>query len=364
VVDVAQHRLEADIVIRKGIFFQPKTYFGRPRQQVAFLQEFGPEEQDLISRLLARVSIGQNTDYPGLPAPEASTLAAGPVTVNDLLLYWIHHGRVRVVPGISRFEGTTVHFSNGTSRDYDSIVWATGFNVRLPFLDDELIAWRDKVPVRYAGGILPEGAEKLYFVGLIAPRGPQIPIYGVQAKIVARMIALHEAAGPGGLALSTYFAELQEPETRIDVVRHLWLDQLADTERMLAALEVAARHQRLSAPERPTITASALVPAYRRLRSRRCQSTPPARPAGGCTARASLSRALPAARVPRTPNGSQPKARTSWRATFSTLKVKPPRTGCSRRDWRWSISTLTSRHRTIGLTPSIVPGRPPGDWTC
>jgi len=256
-VDVAQHRLEADIVIHKGRLFQPKTFFGRPRQQVSFLGEFSPEEQDLISRLLARVSIGQDTDYPGLPAPEASTLAGGPVTVNDLLLYWIHHDRVRVVPGISRFEGTTVHFSDGTSRDYDSMVWATGFNVRLPFLDDQLIAWGDKAPVRYAGGILPEGAEKLYFVGLIAPRGPQIPIYGVQAKIVARMIALHEAAGPDGLALSTYFAELQEPETRIDVVRHVWLDQMADTERMVSALEVAARHQHLLAPDRPAVSASA-----------------------------------------------------------------------------------------------------------
>ena len=256
-VDVAQHRLEADIVIHQGIFFQPKTFLGRPRGEVPFLSEFSPTEQDLISRLLARVSIGQNTDYPGLPAPEAGTLAGSPVTVNDLLLYWIHHGRVRVVPGISRFEGKTVHFSDGTSRDYDSIVWATGFNVRLPFLDDQLIAWRDKVPVRYAGGILPEGAEKLYFVGLIAPRGPQIPIYGDQAKLVARMIALHQAAGPDGLALSTYFAELQEPETRIDVIRHVWLDQMADTERILSALEVSARHQRLPAPDRSTAAASA-----------------------------------------------------------------------------------------------------------
>lgn len=233
-VDIAQHRLEADIVVRKGRFFQPKTYFGRPRQEVAFLREFSPEEQDLLQRLLARVSVGQNSEYPGLPAPEASTLAGGPVTVNDLLLYWIHHGRVRVVPGISRFEGRTVYFSDGTSRDYDSVLWATGFKVTLPFLDQNLIRWRDGVPVRYAGGILPEGAEKLYFIGLIAPRGPQIPIYGAQAKLVVRMLALRRTADLGG-----YFAELQEPETRIDIVRDRWLDQMADTERLLSALEVA-----------------------------------------------------------------------------------------------------------------------------
>jgi uncharacterized NAD(P)/FAD-binding protein YdhS len=30
-VDLAQHRLEVDVVMRKGIRFQPKTYFGVPR---------------------------------------------------------------------------------------------------------------------------------------------------------------------------------------------------------------------------------------------------------------------------------------------------------------------------------------------
>lgn len=236
-VDVAQHRLDVDIVIRKGIHFQPKTYFGVPRAEVAFLAQFTPDEQDLLNRLLARVSLGENANYPGMPAPQARTLADGAVTVNDLLLYWVHHGRIGIRPGIRRFDGRAVHFTDGTSREYDTVLWATGFDVSLPFLADDAIAWRSGTPVRYAGGILPEGAEKLYFVGLIAPRGPQIPIYGVQAKLIARMIALHDAAGPRGLALSNYFATVQEPESRIDVVRAVWNDQMSDTERLLGALE-------------------------------------------------------------------------------------------------------------------------------
>jgi hypothetical protein len=172
-----------------------------------------------------------------MPAPEARTLADGATTVNDLLLYWIHHGRIGIRPAISRFDGRTVHFGDGTSGEYDSILWATGFTVSLPFLDEDTITWRSGTPVRYAGGILPEGAEKLYFVGLIAPRGPQIPIYGVQAKLIARMIDLHTYAGPRGLALSNYFATVQDPELRIDVVRAIWNDQITDTERLLGALE-------------------------------------------------------------------------------------------------------------------------------
>lgn len=238
-VDVAQHRLEVDVVMHKGIHFQPKTYFGVPRAEVAFLAEFSPDEQDLINRLLARVSIGDARNYPGMPIPESRTIAGGAATVNDLMLYWVHHGRIGIKPGIERIDGPVVHFADGTSREYGSIVWATGFEVSLPFLDDDRITWRSGVPVRYAGGILPEGAEKLYFVGLIAPRGPQIPIYGVQTKLVARMIGLHDQAGPRGLALANYFATVQEPELRIDVVRAIWNDRMADTERLLAALEAA-----------------------------------------------------------------------------------------------------------------------------
>lgn len=251
-VDVAQHRLEADIVVRKGVFFQPKTYFGIPRQEVPWLSQFAPDEVDLISRLMARLSLGENSAYPGLPMPEAATLADGAVTVNDLLLYWIHHGRVRVQPGIARFDGKTVHFTDGTSKDYDSILWATGFHARLPFLDDNLISWRHDTPVRYAGGILPEGVEKLYFVGLIAPRGPQIPVYGEQAKLIVQMIALHEEAGHSTLSLANYFARMQEPEHRIDIVRAIWNDQMVDTQRLLAALAAAPSVRSGRAVPQPT----------------------------------------------------------------------------------------------------------------
>lgn len=236
-VDVAQHRLEADIVIRDGVYFQPKTYFGKPRQQVEFLAGFNPAEQDLINRLLARVSIGEWNDYPGMPEPKHRTLAEGSTVVNDLLLYWVHHGRVGIVPGIERFEGNAVHFTNGTAKEYDTILWATGFHSSLPFLDSALVPRRAGAPLRYAGGILPQGLEKLYYVGMIAPRGPQIPIYGMQAKVVARMLALHEEAGDGGADLTAYLSGLQESEDRIDIVRDVWLEQMKDTERLLSAFE-------------------------------------------------------------------------------------------------------------------------------
>ena len=63
------------------------------------------------------------------------------------------------------------------------------------------------------------------------------------------MIRLYEEAGLHGLALSNYFASLQEPELRIDIVRPVWREQMADTERLLTALEAApmARTEPISA---------------------------------------------------------------------------------------------------------------------
>ncbi|GAB3062357.1 hypothetical protein [Sediminivirga luteola] len=96
------------------------------------------------------------------------------------------------------------------------------------------------VPLRYGAGIVPAGLEKLYFIGLTAPRGPQIPIYGVQAEVVLRMLALHEAAPSGSAGLAGYLGRLQDADDRIDIVRAVWQEQLADTLRLLDAYSSAS----------------------------------------------------------------------------------------------------------------------------
>jgi cation diffusion facilitator CzcD-associated flavoprotein CzcO len=238
-VDAAQHRYDVDIVIRKGTYFQPKSYFGVPRQEVSWLAEFSPDEVDLISRLLARVSIGEWHNYPGMPKPEHRTLAEGATVVNSLLLYWVQHGRVAIRPGIDRISGKTVHFTDGTSSEYDTILWSTGFSSSLPMLDSSLVERRNGAPLRYAGGVVPKGLEKLYYIGMAAPRGPQIPVYGVQTKLAIRMIALHEAASGGFAGVATYLGGLQDDEHRIDIVRAVWEEQMTDTGRLLDALGAA-----------------------------------------------------------------------------------------------------------------------------
>ena len=199
--------------------------FGRPRAEIGWLSKLPVRVNERIARVMSDVVIGPARAYRGLPEPATRNLNEQPPVVNNLLPYWIQHGRIRVARGIERLDGRRVHFADGSSGEFDTILWATGFNVALPFLDPALVRWRDGVPLRTAGLTLPVGAENLYFVGLAAPRGPQLPVYSEQAELVARMLRLEPQRRS---ALSARFAETDVPDARIDIVRALWQRQMRD----------------------------------------------------------------------------------------------------------------------------------------
>ena len=240
-VDAANARLDSYISVRRGQTFQPKAMFGRPRAELRWLGKLPLALNERVSRLLVDVVVGKPSAYAGLPTPETRNLNKQPPVVNNLLLYWIHHGRITVVPGVTGFEGRTVRFTDGTAREFDTVLFATGFNVSFPFLDPELFTWRDGAPLRTAGMVLPVGVENLFFVGLAAPRGPQPPVYSMQAALLVRMLRIRERGGP---PLARHFAAIEPGESRIDIVRKLWLKQMERAGRTLDRLErsVAATH--------------------------------------------------------------------------------------------------------------------------
>src|SRR3954447_1023007 len=233
-VDAAQARLTTAISVRRGQVFQPKAIFGRPRAELRWLTRLPPVLQERVTRALVRVVVGPPEVYRGLPVPETRNLNDQPPVVNNLLLYWIQHGRIEVVPALRGIDGQVVHFVNGSAREFDTILWATGFRVTLPFLDRGLLTWDGGVPLRVGGLTVPVGLQRLYFIGFAAPRGPQLPVYSRQARLVARLLRLTEVRG----SLAGAF-DRQAPDRRIDIVRPVWNDQMRATERLVAKLETA-----------------------------------------------------------------------------------------------------------------------------
>ena len=233
VVDAANARLDAHISIRRGQMFQPKAIFGKPRAELRWLARLPAFAQERVTRALIDVVVGRTSAYRGLPEPATRNLDKQRPVVNNLLLYWIQHGRITVQPGIEGFAGRTVHFTDGTQSDFDTIIWATGFKVTFPFLAPELLTWQDATPLRVGGLTVPVGLERLYFVGLAAPRGPQLPVYSAQSELIARYLELLER---DDVALSAYLTARQTPDSRIDIVRRTWQAQMDRTHRELGRL--------------------------------------------------------------------------------------------------------------------------------
>jgi cation diffusion facilitator CzcD-associated flavoprotein CzcO len=217
-VDAAQSGRETYVSVRHGLVFQPKTLFGRPRSELPLLGRLPVRAQERVTRALIDVALGRPERY-GLPAPATRNLHLNRPVVNGQLLHFIHHGHVRVTPAITRFDGHDVHFTDGSVRTIDTIVYATGFKATVPFLHPALLKSADGVPLRVAGMTLPLGPEQLYFVGLAAPRGPQLPVYSAQARLVTKFLTAQERAPQ---QLSARFARASRPESRIDIPRHEW----------------------------------------------------------------------------------------------------------------------------------------------
>jgi cation diffusion facilitator CzcD-associated flavoprotein CzcO len=237
-VDAATARKATFLSMRHGQVFQPKTFFGRPRSELRLLGRLPGWLAERVSRSLVRISVGTSEDYPGLPKPATPNLNRQLPVVNSQLLYWIHHGRITVLPEITRIKGQTVTFSDSSTREFDTILWATGFKTSLPFLDGGLLSWRNGVPLRVGGLTVPVGPRRLYLVGLAAPRGAQFPVYSAQAKLIGRLIGLEpRLSRPLAEVLST----VGRPDDRIDILRPVWGRQMAATHRLLDALDRASK---------------------------------------------------------------------------------------------------------------------------
>lgn len=238
--ELAQAGHDITLSIRRGHLFQPKSFFGRPRGTLKIMK-LPPRILDPVLRGMIRMAVGRPETY-GLPEPVAKSLNDQRPVVNSLVLHWIQHGRIHPAPGLARFDGNDVVFSDGSVAEIDTVVWATGFRAVLPFLPDDLIERRHDIPLRVAGCILPaNGPANLYFVGLCAPRGPQLPVYSDQSEVIMDMLDLQQRIDR---PLVDVFSQTDTPEDQIDIVRSFWNDQMDATRRRLRTLARTAGGRR------------------------------------------------------------------------------------------------------------------------
>ncbi|MHC4879747.1 MAG: flavin-containing monooxygenase [Planctomycetota bacterium] len=189
-VEAGRHAECAFLSVREGRYLMPKFMFGRPADEVGdwvFRFRLPRWLRALLSWYPMHLVNGPH-ELAGLPKPQHRMFERQPV-MNSQLPLAIGHGLVKVKPPIAEFEGDCVRFSDGSREQVDVVIFATGYHIHMPFLEDELLEWHNGHPRLYLN-ILPEQHPGLFFAGLIEPRTRTFELIELQVELMARLIQL------------------------------------------------------------------------------------------------------------------------------------------------------------------------------
>lgn len=223
----------------------------------------------------------------GAGRPDEDIAKAG-VTQCQHYLPLVAEGRIAVKPWMSSVNGSTVTFSDGTSEEFDGLIFGTGFDLNLPFVSHD-------VRQRLAG---PKSSLDLYectfhpnlpglaFSGMFQVGGPYLPAIELQARWIAyalsgarplpselSMAAHMEADGSRGsekhhlASLMMRFARLAGVEPSVESLPEL-RDALDHGPMIPASFRVSGRDQTLEAASRVLGLAAATRREVRRPETR------------------------------------------------------------------------------------------------
>jgi len=123
----------------------------------------------------------------GLPRPEIEPWEDRP-TMSIEFIPALREGRIDVRPGISAFEGRRVDFSDGSSADVDVILYATGYQLDLPYIDRRILGC-DAPDLALYQLIAHPNHEGLFFVGCCRVLCSMWPLAEQQSRWIARHLS-------------------------------------------------------------------------------------------------------------------------------------------------------------------------------
>lgn len=128
---------------RRQRYVLPKFAAGVPSDHRIFTrygalaaETLPPAEIDRQLREIVIEAGGAPEQY-GAPPADPSLFRAG-VTLNQTYLPLVAEGRIIVRPWIDHVDGREVTFADGSSEEFDAILFGTGFSVGIPCLSDEV----------------------------------------------------------------------------------------------------------------------------------------------------------------------------------------------------------------------------------
>ena len=198
-VDLLNHLARGDagrlwLSARSGMNITPLRYGGVPMHPVSVAARYLPlRVQDANLRALQRLAFGDlgRLGYPrsGLGAFSRAAAEGVTVAVDDGFAAALRAGRIVMRPGIDRFDGPQVRFTDGSTCAPDLVICATGYRPGLESMAGHLVALdRFGVPP-FAGAASSPGHPGLWFFGLDRSIYGNMHVRRRQARQLARIIA-------------------------------------------------------------------------------------------------------------------------------------------------------------------------------
>ena len=181
---VADH---VSLSLRTPQYIVPKTILGRPVDvQYRKLQKLPRILRNAILRYGVRAYVGPYERY-NLPQPHSDVLSTHP-TLNSDILEQLTHGRVAVRRATQSASGHTVRFADGESAEFDTIIWATGYVTKFPFLNAPEFDWSESLRLPLYLKMMPVEMRDIFFIGLIQPLGCIWALADYQSELAAHAI--------------------------------------------------------------------------------------------------------------------------------------------------------------------------------
>lgn len=184
-VEGAQHAAATFLSVRRGYHFLPKFLLGVPVDSAdAWLHSWWIPLwlRRWLTRWLVGIASGSPEKY-GLPAPDHQLFETHPI-VNSQLLYYLGHGAIGVRPEVQEFRGQKVVFTDGREEAIDLVVYATGYQIRFPFLAEQELDWAEGRPDLFLHAF-SRRHDNLFVAGMIQPNGGLWQLADWQGRLMA-----------------------------------------------------------------------------------------------------------------------------------------------------------------------------------
>lgn len=185
---------------RRGFLCIPKYLFGKPTELLLQkelpllnnlpLQKFFKLFLILVSALLNLQGVSPKKCK--IPDFDFSKGFIIPNIDHQIYRYYLH-GDIIHKPNVKELKGDKVLFEDGSEEYVDIIIYATGYDVSFPFIENSLLNWKDNVsvPHLYLHIFHPE-YDNIFVIGMVHPLGAHWTVFEYQSQLVAGYIKAKE----------------------------------------------------------------------------------------------------------------------------------------------------------------------------